>query len=327
MINSPLFDNSALLDDQLEAGLNGDFEKGWKIAQRLILETPDCPRAAFNRGWYELQRGKLLEGHRSLDAGRQINVFGNRHIGTSKPIWYQRYGVTVLLNLEGGFGDQIHGARFATILAKKYKCRVILACSEGLEPILNDIVGVSAVISHDAALSAFYDFWLPSMSAVVALELEYEDLTGKSYIPRTRESEGKIGLRWVGNPEFEHQQHRLFPEDQFFDAVSGIDRRRLISLQKDVAVPLWLNQEPLASWAETQALISTCSLVISSCTSVAHLAAAMGVETWIIIPILPYYLWAEDGPRTRYYNSVTLFRQEEYGNWKAPFDKIKTRLN
>ena len=54
--------------------------------------------------------------------------------------------------------------------------------------------------------------------------------------------------------------------------------------------------------------------------------AALGVETWIIVPVLPYYMWALPGDSTPWYDSVTLFRQEEYGNWDAPFKKIQEKL-
>ena len=75
-----------LIDKQLQAGLQGDFKTGWEIAQILEKQNPIEPRAAFNRGWYYLRQGKLLEGHRLLDFGRGIDVFGNRHIGSPKPI-------------------------------------------------------------------------------------------------------------------------------------------------------------------------------------------------------------------------------------------------
>jgi hypothetical protein len=82
----------------------------------------------------------------------------------------------------------------------------------------------------------------------------------------------------------------------------------------------------LSTWLATRKQISKCELVITSCTSIAHLAAAMGIETWIIVPILPYYLWALPGNTSPYYDSVTLFRQEKYGDWSAPFEKIKENL-
>jgi len=108
-----------------------------------------------------------------------------------------------------------------------------------------------------------------------------------------------------------------------FDAVGNAD---CMSLQKEGEVPDWMSKPSLDSWDDTRDAISRCDLVISSCTAVAHLSAAMGIETWIVVPILPYYLWALPGNTTPHYDSVTLFRQEKYGCWKEPFKKIKTEL-
>ena len=109
-----------------------------------------------------------------------------------------------------------------------------------------------------------------------------------------------------------------------FDAVKDED---CISLQKELGKPPdWMEQPSLETWKDTQLAISRCDLVITSCTGVAHLAGAMGVETWVVVPVLPYYLWALPGDKTLHYDSVILFRQKKYGCWKAPFKKIKQAL-
>jgi len=43
--------------------------------------------------------------------------------------------------------------------------------------------------------------------------------------------------------------------------------------------------------------------------------------------VMGYYLYALDGDKTPYYDTMTLFRQEVFGEWEAPFEKIKERLN
>ena len=69
------------------------------------------------------------------------------------------------------------------------------------------------------------------MSAVLPLGYEYSDLKGDAYIPRTAELiKGRVGVRWQGNPRFEHEQHRLFSANLMFDAVKGTD---CVSLQRD----------------------------------------------------------------------------------------------
>ena len=311
------------LDQQLKAGLKGDFITGQILIDELEVETPNCNRAKFNRGWYELRKGNLLKGHQLMDAGRLENVFGNGHIGSTRPIWNGETGVTVLLNLEGGLGDQIHGVRFAKNIAD-YGNKVIVCCLPELAELFIDCEGVSAIVQPEACLGVYHDFWLPSMSAIVPLKLEYEDLCGKPYIKRKIPSEGKVGVKWLGNPKFEHQQHRVFPKELMFDAVRDYD---CISLQKDGDTPEWMEKPSLETWEETRKQISRCDLVITSCTSIAHLSGSMGVETWIVIPILSYYLWALPVNTTPYYDSVTLFRQEKYGKWEEPFLNIINNLN
>ena len=311
-----------LLDLQLDASLHGDFKKAGEITKKLLLERPDCNRVKFNAGWHKLYKGELQAGHKLLDYGRLEDIFGNKHIGSAKPLWNGEEG-TVLLNLEGGLGDQIKSYRFAFDLKERGN-RVVIACSSELAEMFAENF---SVVEHRAACGVYHDYWLQSMSAVIPFGYEYEDLKGKPYISRTADTiSGRIGIRWRGNPKFEHEQYRNFPSDYLFNAVKGYD---CISLQRDTDAdlrPKWMKKCDLSTWQKTREEISKCELVISSCTSVAHLAAAMGVQTWILVPLLSYYIWALPGKKTPYYDSVDLYRQKEYKNWSHPFEYIKQDL-
>jgi hypothetical protein len=134
-----------------------------------------------------------------------------------------------------------------------------------------------------------------------------------------------IGLRWSGNKQFEHEHHKLFPPGPFFDAVKR-DGVRFVSLQRDADLehkPDWVETVPLTTWADTRRAVSACDLVVSSCTSVSHLAAAMGIPTAIVIPAMPYYLYALPGDRTPYYRSVRLLRQRAFGDWSEPMQNLQ----
>jgi len=316
------------IDLALEAGLHGKFSKGYDILKKEQSLYPEDNRIAFNLGWYELMRGNLQKGHKLLDHGRFENIFGTPDIRFNKPQWNEQRNVKVLMEMEGGFGDQFHAIRFVRNLVQDYGCQVIIGGDISLAPIMRQIEGVTAIVVHEGSGYMDFDYWLPSMSTVVPLELEYSDLDGSSYIPRLCDSEGKVGIRWSGNPMFEHEQYRLFSSQLMFNTVKD---ENCLCLQKgnaetDEPVPDWMEKPCLDTWLDTQKVISRCELVITSCTGVAHLAGAMGIETWIVVPILPYYLWALPGNKTPHYDSVTLYRQEKYGCWEAPFRKIKQDL-
>ena len=319
------------LDLQFAASKIGDFAEGWKLAQELEVETPEDDRAAYNRGWYLLRQGKLGEGFKLLDRGRREGVFGNSAPNTSQPIWDGKTKGTVLLYLEGGLGDQIHQARYATDISGQ-GCKVVMACSDVLVTLLKQVPGSVAVVTHGAMLGVYHDFWVPGMSAISALGYEYEDISGWPYIPRPFTEKNKrkrIGLRWSGNPRFEHEQHRVFPPELMFDAVKDADAD-FVCLQRDMDMevrPDWVALAPVDNWLETQKTIANCDLIITSCTSVSHLAAAMGVETWVIQPIMPYYLYAQPGDATVFYDHMRLFRQEVFSDWIAPFEAVHHALS
>ena len=318
------------LDLQLAASRVGNFAEAWQLSEQLAAEEPENDRAAYNRGWYLLRQGKLQQGFALLDRGRKEGVFGNRNPGTPQPLWDGKSQGTVLLYLEGGLGDQIHQVRYAKNIAAR-GCKVVVACSDALVFMLNQVKGLSAIVTHDSVLGVYHDFWIPGMSALVPLGYEYRNVCGSAYIPKPFVERGprkRIGLRWSGNPRFEHEQHRVFPPELMFDAVKGVDAD-FICLQRDndmEVCPDWVRQVPLDDWLKTQEAVASCDLVITSCTSVSHLAAAMGVETWVAQPIMPYYLYARPGDKTAFYDTMRLYRQEVFADWTAPFEAMRRDL-
>jgi hypothetical protein len=319
------------LDLQLAAATLGDFKEAWRLAEKIRKEEPNNLRAKYNRGWYLLRQGKIQDGYALMDRGRIAGVFGNSPPDVPTPKWDGKAKGTVLLNLEGGLGDEIHQIRYAKDIAAR-GCKVVVACSGYLVPLFADVEGVSAVVQHNAAFGVYHDYWVAGMSAVVPLGFELPDISGKPYLNKLdipKHSKKRIGLRWQGGTKFEHEHHKKFPYELMFEAVKDTDAE-FISLQRDEGVeakPKWVKEVLLDTWKDTQKAVASCDLVISACTSVSHIAAAMGVDTWVVTPVLPYFLYAQDGESTPYYDSMKLFRQKEFGKWEAPFDLIKERLS
>ena len=319
------------LDLQLTASKMGNFTEGWRLSRKLEQDEPNNHRAAYNRGWYLLRQGEIQKGYQLMDRGRIEGVFGNTIPDAPTGPWDGKTKGTVLLYLEGGLGDQIHQVRYAKAIAAK-GCTVVVGCSGSLASLFVNVEGVSSVAQHEACFGTYHDFYVQGMSAVVPLGFELTDLTGEAYITKPKTIKGyrkRIGLRWQGQSAFEHEHHKKFPYELMFEAVKDIDAE-FISLQRDEgaeACPEWVEQVPLNTWEDTRQAAASCDLVISSCTSVSHLAAAMGVETWVVTPVMPYFLYAQEGDTCPYYDTMKLMRQESFGDWEAPFARIKKSLN
>lgn len=336
-----------LIDQQLNLMIRGRFDEGWKIAERLEAEDPNDPRAKFNRGWFLIHQGNLQQGFQCLEYGRSLKVYGSDRLSSNKPIWNGKdslKGKTVIINMEAGYGDQIIYARFASEIWKRDGIP-ILCCDKTVHSIFNRIPGVEKCITLNQVPSTFHDYWIPSFSCSWLFGHTFETLPNSPYIFANSESvelwknilntnkKIKVGLRWSGNPQFEHQQFRIFPPEKLINLYKDNNHIQFYSLQRDDDVrelPDEISdlQYLLISWEDTAACIANLDLVITSCTSIAHLASAMGKPTWVIVPLLPYHVWAHGGKHSPWYeNTTTVFRQAKFGKWDEPFDEIKCELS
>jgi hypothetical protein len=333
-----------LIDQQLNLMIRGRFKEAWKLAEELEALDPHEIKSKFNRGWFLINQGKLQEGFQCLEYGRALNVYGGGKINTTKPIWDQSdlKGKTVILNMECGFGDQIIYARFATEIWKRGGA-CILCCDKSLHPLFLRIPGVKECITLDQVSKTYHDFWIPGFSASWLFGHEFDTLPNEPYIFAKEESvqiwktvlntkKIKVGIRWSGSPLFEHQQFRLFPPESLIDLYKDFGHIQFYSLQRDTDTrelpeEILDLQHMLISWEDTVACIENLDLVITSCTSIAHLASAMGKPTWVIVPLLPYHIWAHGDKHSPWYQKTTqVFRQKKFGKWEEPFEEIRKEL-
>ena len=82
----------------------------------------------------------------------------------------------------------------------------------------------------------------------------------------------------------------------------------------------------LVDFSDTAALLENLDLVITVDTSVAHVAAALGKPTWLLLPYLSDFRWLMDRVDTPWYPSMRLYRQDQPGDWTPVLQRIKNDL-
>ena len=82
----------------------------------------------------------------------------------------------------------------------------------------------------------------------------------------------------------------------------------------------------LIDFAETAALVCCLDVVITVDTSVAHLAGALGIPAWILLPHTPDYRWLLDRDDSPWYPSARLFRQTVRGDWEGVVKRVREAL-
>jgi hypothetical protein len=148
----------------------------------------------------------------------------------------------------------------------------------------------------------------------------------------------KIGICWQGSRS-KGDFGRSFPLSHFniFSQIPGI---RLISLHKGdgesqlLDLPQGMTVETLGdefdsgpdALLDSAAVMKCCDLIITSDTAVAHLAGALGVDTWLALRLVPDWRWLLDRTDSPWYPTMRLFRQQTEGDWESVFSEMKKEL-
>ena len=322
-----------LIDTALYYNALGMPDRSYEIYRSLDQSDP---KVKFNTGWHMLQQGKFREGFEHLQYGAQCSAWGHEyiHLKSGKLSAAKRWTGSrcnhLVLILEGGLGDEMIFVRWASYL--KTLCnKLSVVCSDGLQRLLTNS-GYDCIPFH-ALERIDYDYYVPAMTLPAIASLEhpqqhvkfpyiqsYTDKYIVTQMDRLAAGRKKIGVRFYGNPEFEHDQFRTPPRD----AMESLSRYgQLFSLQLDDSdSPTLPNCKHLIrDWQDTYSVFRGLDLLVTSCTSTAHLAGAMGIQCVVMVPLVPYFVWASDSLKW-YGDNLTVVRQTKYNDWSEAVVKM-----
>src|SRR5690242_2884680 len=354
------FDKALALRPDFPSALNDRFttlfalrrvEEAFADIDRAIALDPDCVDYPWNRALTRLLLGDLEAGWPAREWGRKSTTLGFVDRKFTQPRWFGEEsiaGKTILLHSDEGLGDTVQYSRYAS-MAAKLGGRVILEVADVLQPLLTGMEGVALCVprSKEATLPDF-DFHCPLSGLPLAFRTRLETIpAASSYLPPLPEARVKewraqlgahdrlrVGLVWSGNPQHTNDRNR----STTLRAMSAMldPRACFYSLQKetraeDAAI---LAQRAdiidltghLSDFVDTAALISCLDLVITVDTSVAHVAAASGCPTWILLPFTPDFRWLLGRDDSPWYPTVRLFRQDERRDYAVVLARVRAEL-
>jgi tetratricopeptide (TPR) repeat protein len=254
-------------------------------------------------------------------------------------------GKTILIHCEQGLGDTIQFSRYIPMVANM-GAHVIFEVQKPLLGLLRNLKGVTKIIERGDTLPPF-DYHCPLMSLPHAFHTEENSIPRQDkYISASDASKEKwrkklgvssqplVGIVWSGNVNHKGDHNRSITLSSLVEILPK--NYRYISLQKEVRPydQLTLDRCPwiehfgdaLVDFTETAALSDLMDVVISVDTSVAHLAAALGRPTWILLPYTVDWRWMLDRPDSPWYPSVKLYRQEKLGRWDDVLQRVAKDL-
>ncbi len=303
-----------------------------------------------NLGVIHLLQGNFEEGWK--EYRERWNCVEAIRTNYRQPKWSGEplQGKTILLYAEQGLGDTIHFVRFANVL-KQRGAKTIVHTQPQLLALLQHASGIDALLPNNLPVEIPFDYHCSLIDVADVLgihatnipnEVPYiqipENLIGywKTALDRALpQGKLRIGINWQGNPDHQADMFRSFPLAAM-RSLTDVENGLLLSLQKGKG------SEQLRQWKESQiiyclpeevdtssgafmdtaAILHNLDWVVTSDTSVAHLAGALGVKTCLVLGFTPDWRWLQYRSDSPWYPTLRLFRQSTIGEWDSVLQEV-----
>ena len=326
----------------------GEFEKGLTCYEHAIRFQPGYANAHYNLARTLLTLGEFERGWREYEWRWSKEEF--RRPAIAQPAWdgSPLAGRTLLVQAEQGLGDTIQFIRYVPILQSQ-GANVFAEVRPALVPLFSQS-GIRGLIPQQSALPHF-DVHASLLSIPRLLNTSLDSIPAQvpylSAEPRLidhwrrklGEQNGfKVGIFWqvAKNSPL---PGRSFPLSAT-EPLARLPGVCLVSLQKGFGteqIPTNAERVPVLDFAneldetsgpfmDTAALVSELDLVISADSAVAHLAGALGVPGWVLLPLAADWRWMHSRLDSPWYPTLRLFRQERRGDWAGVFEKVASAL-
>ena len=310
------------------------FDEAWKFFAEARSLT-DFPVIKRDEGMARLLAGDYATGLPLYEA--RLELPNALRLHPDCPRWQDEdlNGKKLLLISEQGFGDTIQFGRYAQKLADK-GAALVWAVRAPLVRLLKDNLPGS-VIDETSALPAC-DYWLPILSLPFALGMKKASAALINFKtpaePKLPNPNGqrKIGLVWKGSATHERDHERsvslptLAPLWSIKDAQFFAPFREATEELKSATAPVAPLGHLINDFADMAALLKQLDVLVTVDTAAAHLAGALGVKTFLLLPTCPDWRWGVSGEKTGWYPSLTLMRQKEYGDWAGVVSRLVQKL-
>ena len=324
-----------------------------EYAQALALR-PEYAQAGFGEALAQLLKGEFALGWRNFERRWQSIDHDTPRREYRQPAWTgeKLASGSVLLWGEQGVGDEI---MFAGLVPDAVRTgnRCILDCDPRLKPLFaRSFPGVEVVpgcgpelrpeleIAAQLPTGSLPGLFRKSTSDFAATISPYlmADAAERKRL-RARYNDGRrlVGLAWyarnVKTGNARSIDLSLFaplfarPDIRWVSLQYG-DPAELENAAAAAGAPVLVDQavNQFADIDLFAAQIAALDLVITIDNSTAHLAGALGVPVWVLLPFAPDWRWLLDREDCPWYPAMRLFRQPKAGDWRSVVEGIQRAL-
>ena len=253
----------------------------------------------------------------------------------------------ILIISEQGFGDTIQFSRYLEILNMSNE--VFFLINKKLNflfknknyKIINDLNSIKKHDYYQNLLSLPKIYFDKNRNFINNINFikSSEEIDSKWEIKLKDYSKFKIGIFWQGNRNYNGDNQRSIPLKEFEKIINNRNVS-VISLQKGYgSEQIRLNgyEEKIKDFSniidndddaykDTISILKNLDLLITSDSSLVHLAGTMNINTWLLLCYNPDWRWYIDISKSTFYETIKIFQQNRPGNWKDVFEKVNQEL-
>lgn len=320
-----------------DLGQFGSALSAYQIANEKIQGKQLNPEAIAS---IRINVGYALMRSRQFEKAWPFWESGRYNHAWSTPLtpWSGQPG-RVLIICEGGYGDQFLFCRWFP-QAKKL-AEITYYCFDDLIPIMPEYCQPMLPHQKKMQVSEYlpnvnwdkYDYAtsimsLPAICGMKDIADIPPDQGGWSRKRLPLHMCDGVGLCWAAEEVGTQRRLRSIPVE-VFEPLAQVLKGELTSLCPGREHPKWIADIALNTWTDTVMALSRLHYVITIDTAVAHLAGALGVPTYMLLPLgsdWKYFTAADVGCRSPWYPSVKLIRNTDPLSWAPAIDLLLKEL-
>jgi Flp pilus assembly protein TadD len=313
----------------------GDPEKAIELAERALKLDPSNPHAGNHRALGLLELGKYEEGFKQYKVRHNLPGWHNRDYGCSE--WDGKETELLVISGEQGLGDEVlFMAWFEE--AKRRVTNVVIECAERLVPLFERSFGVKCYKNEQELLKHHKPTAHISMGDLPALLgmgtrskawLRADPEKVEKYRAELKKlGDGPyIGLSWKGGLPQTHKHLRNVGTDKWariakYGTPVSLQYGDAVAAAEKIGIPHW--PDAIANLDNLAALISACDYVVSVCNTTIHMAGALGVPVYVLVPSKPAWRYGLTGDKMPWYESATMIRQVD--DWDSVYNQMEKTL-
>jgi len=329
-------DANTVMQKAFNISLKGNKPEAENIIRQVIATDPEMKESIeFTLSGSQLRSGDTANGIRNFIT--KFKPKNHMFEDVMKMTLWEgiiQPGKTIIVNGEGGVGDEIINIRFLDWF-KKYNMKPILYSSWHMyRP---DTVDLFRRHGHEVVTNNLFFkkeyLWTHMMALPGYMNLTEDELWTGPYLTPLRQERNiipnngkfRIGIKCNGNPYFEQDIYRRIPLDQLVEAMPS--NAEIYYFDKEKTHPKCINmKDKLNTWDDTLDFIDQMDVIVSSCTSLVHAAGAIGKRTIVMVPIAEYYTWTStrtDETTPWYGDNFKVIKQTKPRDWSGPLKRAR----